>query len=131
MYKLFNIALFVAFLCVYLDFGHDGSEFIWQLESSIFSGYDQMVLLLVNPFFILAFIGQVLLIILSIKSKSSSRIAICGVLFLSGIVIPVLIIGLILGNVKIILSTLAFLTLATIFIINAPHVKIVKAGQAD
>lgn len=131
MHKLLNIALFISFLFVYLDWGHDGAEFIWQLESSIFTGPGHNTALFVNPFFILAFIGQVLLIISTIKSQFSRRVTTYGVVFLSGIVIPVLIMGLLLFKVKIILSTLPFLILATIFIIKARNIKIVKAGRQD
>jgi hypothetical protein len=131
MNKLSNIALFIAFLFVYLDWGHDGAEFIWQLESSILIGSDHNAVLLINPFFILALIGQVLLIISTIKSKPSRRVTTYGVVFLSAIVVPVLIIGLLVSKVKITLSTLPFLLLATIFIIKARSVKIAKAGEPD
>jgi uncharacterized membrane protein YciS (DUF1049 family) len=129
MHKLLNIALFIAFLIVYLDWGHDGAQFIWQMESSIFTRSDHNTLLLVNPFFILAFIGQVLLIISIIRSKPSGRVTLYGILFLSGLVIPLLIMGLLLFKVKMILSTLPFLFLATIFIIKARTTKIAKGGQ--
>ena len=118
MHKLFNIALFLTFLFVYLDLGHDGAEFIWQMESSIFTSSDHNILLLLNPFFILAFIGQVLLIISTIKSKSSRRVTVYSIIFLSAVVIPILVLGLLLFKSKIILSTLPFLALATIFILK-------------
>ena len=118
MHKLFNIALLIAFLFVYLDWGHDGAEFIWQLESSIFSGPDYNIGLLTNPLFILAFIGQVLLIAATIKTQNSRRVTTIGVVLLSGIVILVLIMGLLVLKIKIVLSTVPFLILVTILIIK-------------
>jgi hypothetical protein len=118
MHKLFNIALLTAFLFVYLDWGHDGSEFIWQLESSIFSGPDYNIGLLANPLFILAFIGQVLLIAATIKTQNSRRVTTFGVVLLSGIVILVLIMGLLVLEIKTILSTVPFLILVLILIMK-------------
>ena len=118
------------FLFVYLDWGHEGGEFIWQLESSFFARYDDSSALLVNIFVILALIGQVLLIIATIKSKPSRQVTIYGIAFLSVIVILVFIMGLVVSNAKIILSTLPFLTLASIFIAKTHNMK-TKTNQPD
>ena len=123
MNKLINIGLFIAFLFVYLDWGHDGAEFIWQLESSIFSESGYNIGLLANPLFILAFLGQVLLIVATIKTHNSSRATTYGVVLLSGIVIPVLIMGLLVPKIKMILSTVPYLILVTILIIKGRNFK--------
>jgi hypothetical protein len=126
MSRVLNIALLISFSFVYLDWGHDGAEFIWQLEAFTFIGPVPNLVLLANPFFILSFVGQLLLVISTIKSPPSRRMTRYGFAFLSGIVILVLLIGLIMMKGKMILSTLPFLVLASIFIVKSRHTKLSK-----
>lgn len=124
MTRLINIALLIAFLFVYLDWGHDGAEFVWQLEWSIFSG--QNISLLSSPISILAIIGQVLFIIAAVIRQNSRRVTTFAVILLSGIVIIVLIMGLLLSNIKMILSTTPFLILVSTFIIKGRNTKAIE-----
>lgn len=119
MHRLINIALLIAFLFIYLDWGHDGAEFIWQLESSIFRGPNYNIGLLANPLLILAFIGQTLLIVATIKTQHSRRVATFGIILLCGVVVYVLTMGLLVSKIKITLSTVPFLILVTIFTIRS------------
>jgi hypothetical protein len=134
MQRLLNIALLITFLFVYLDWFHDGAGFIWQVESSMFSELHFHIGLLANAvflLFILTFIGQALLIVGAIKAHYSKRVTICAVILLNPIVVLVLIMGLLIPDIKIALSTAPFLILVAIFIIKGRNMRITKEDQEN
>jgi hypothetical protein len=128
MIRLFNIALIVTFLICYLDFGHDGSGFVGQIEYSVIKNLNAEISALQNPLFILAFIGQILILISVFNSNHSNGLIFLGIKLLGVIVLLILIFGVFLLNVKMIVSTIPFISVVILYILK---VKSKKRGESN
>jgi hypothetical protein len=119
MIRLLKIALFVTFLICYLDFGHDGSGFVGQIEYLIIKNLNVDISSLQNPLFILAFIGQILILISVFNSNHSNGLIFLGIKLLGVIVLLILIFGIFLLSIKMIVSTIPFICVVILYILKA------------
>jgi hypothetical protein len=128
MIRLFKIALFVTFLICYLDFGHDSSGFVGQIEYLVIKNLNAEISTLQNPLFILAFIGQILILISVFNSNHSNGLIFLGIKLLGVIVLLILIFGVFLLSVKMIVSTIPFISVLILYIVKA---KSKRKGESN
>jgi hypothetical protein len=118
MIRFLKIALFITFLICYLDFGHDGSGFIGQIEYLVIKNLNADISSLQNPLFILALIGQILILISVFNSNHSNGLIFLGIKLLGVIVLLILIFGIFLLNLKMIVSTIPFIVVVILYIVK-------------
>lgn len=110
--RLINIGLPITSLLCYLEWGKDNSSFLFQVEYEIFrKGFNSDSIL--YPLVFLPMAGQLLLILSTIKP--SKRFAFMGVSMIGVLVLMILLVGVLSLNIKIILSTIPFVTIAVLF----------------
>ena len=121
--KILNALLIVTSLLGYLEWSGDSHTFLFQAEAEILYKLFTNASSVVHPFILLPLIGQILLLI-TLFQKSPSKIltyvSIAGLGLLLGFMF---IIGLISLNYKIIISTISFLVVAVLTIINLRKLK--------
>ncbi|MBK7637650.1 MAG: hypothetical protein WAT22_14200 [Saprospiraceae bacterium] len=121
--KILNALLIVTSLLGYLEWSGDSHTFLFQAEAEILHKLFTNPSSVVHPFILLPLIGQILLLI-TLFQKSPSKIltyvSIAGLGLLLGFMF---IIGLISLNYKIIISTISFLVVAVLTIINLRKLK--------
>lgn len=121
--KILNALLVVTSLLGYLEWSGDSHTFLFQAEAEILHKLFTNPSSVVHPFILLPLIGQILLLI-TLFQKSPSKIltyvSIAGLGLLLGFMF---IIGLISLNYKIIISTISFLVVAVLTIINLRKLK--------
>ena len=121
--KILNALLIVTSLLGYLEWSGDSYTFLFQAEAEILYKLFTNPSSVVHPFILLPLIGQILLLI-TLFQKSPSKIltyvSIAGLGLLLGFMF---IIGLISLNYKIIISTISFLVVAVLTIINLRKLK--------
>lgn len=121
--KILNALLIVTSLLGYLEWSGDSHTFLFQAEAEILHKLFTNPSSIVHPFILLPLIGQILLLI-TLFQKSPSKIltyvSIAGLGLLLGFMF---IIGLISLNYKIIISTISFLVVAVLTIINLRKLK--------
>jgi hypothetical protein len=66
-----------------MDWGHDGAEFIGQMEYNIINRFLFDIDTWKNPFFLIAILGQLLILIGIFASENQRRLATLGVLLLN------------------------------------------------
>jgi len=114
MHRMLNLAILVSFFVCYVDFGHDGKEFIGQTELYLLTSVGEA-----DATTLLAFIlpiGQIILIFASIKPKPDKALTIWGMVLLGIVVLLVFGLGLLTGNMAVVSSTIPFLLAALICI---------------
>lgn len=107
--KILNFLLIITSLLGYLEWGGNNHIFLFKAEAEIFSKLISDPISVIHPFTILPLISQVLLIITIFQNKPSKRliyISIAGLGLLLGFMF---IIGIIILNFKIIISTIPFI----------------------
>ena len=121
--KILNALLIVTSLLGYLEWSGDSHTFLFLAEAEILHKLFTNPSSVVHPFILLPLIGQILLLI-TLFQKSPSKIltyvSIAGLGLLLGFMF---IIGLISLNYKIIISTISFLVVAVLTIINLRKLK--------
>jgi hypothetical protein len=124
--RLINILLLLAFLSCYVDSGHDGSEFIIEMEFDMLHfGMAQSPDIVLVIFLLIILVGELLLIIPLFtndvrKSRTSTGV---GITILSLVVLPIFILGMFTVNLHSILSTLPFLCLTGITMVRFKKLK--------
>lgn len=112
MKRLLNIGLLLSSFIGYLEWGHDGHEFIFQTEAAIFSKilrFDQSVL---HPLVLLPFLGQLLLLINTFRKEPGRVLTFAGMACIASIMLFLLVIGIMAFNIAIFASTLPFFVCA-------------------
>ncbi|MBK8054647.1 MAG: hypothetical protein IPK35_15620 [Saprospiraceae bacterium] len=121
--KILNALLIVTSLFGYLEWSGDSHTFLFQAEAEILYKLFTNPTSVVHPFILLPLAGQVLLFI-TLFQKSPSKIltyvSVAGLGLLLGFMF---IIGIISQNYKILISTLPFLVVAVLTIINLRKTK--------
>jgi len=122
--RLINILLLIACLSCYIDWGHDGSEFLFQMEfdilRSLISQSTNIPLVIFFPL-----IGEALIIVsLFINDERKSQMSTSvGLVILSLVVLPIFVLGIFTSKLYSILSTLPFFVLAAVIIIRFRMLK--------
>lgn len=116
--KLLNLTLIATSLMAYLEWGHDGSEFLLTTELSIFSLLLTDPSKALHPFIVLPLLGQLLLIITLFQHKPGKMLTYTGMCCIGLLLLFICFIGFLALNIKIILSTLPFLATCVAVIVN-------------
>ncbi|MGB4849182.1 MAG: hypothetical protein WBP41_14760 [Saprospiraceae bacterium] len=123
MPRLINIGLLLSFLIGYLEWGHDNSSFVFQVEYLVFFQKDHSTDTFAHPLIIIPFVGQLLILFTIFQRKPSRRLTWIGLILLSILVLVILLVGLLSLNYKIILSTLPFILFSILFIVKRKEIK--------
>lgn len=116
--KLLNLLLMISFHFGYLEWGQKNSMFIFQVEKDIFSKAVSDWKGIIHPFIIIPFAGIILLAITLFQSVPSRELTIAGLSCLSLLMLFIFLIGILGLNYKILLSSIPFLVIATLILIN-------------
>lgn len=116
MQRLLVLGLLVSFLLCYLEWGQSNSGFLFQLEYQVFAAGNKSLSSIVHPLILIPFGGQLLLLIVVFQRNPRRRLAVIGILLLSLLVLVILLVGILVFNLKIILSTLPFLLLSVYYV---------------
>jgi hypothetical protein len=122
--KILNFLLIITSLCGYLEWSGNNHIFLFKAEADIISKLFTNPISVVHPFTILPIVGQLLLLITLFQkypSKILTFISIGGLGLLLGFIC---IIGLISLKFKIIISTIPFIIVSVLTIINYRKAKL-------
>jgi len=122
--KILNFLLIITSLCGYLEWSGNNHIFLFKAEADIISKLFTNPISVVHPFTILPIVGQLLLLITLFQkypSKILTFISIGGLGLLLGFIC---IIGLISLKFKIIISTIPFIIVSVLNIINYRKAKL-------
>jgi hypothetical protein len=122
--KILNFLLIITSLCGYLEWSGNNHIFLFKAEADIISKLFTNPISVLHPFTILPIIGQLLLLITLFQkypSKILTFISIGGLGLLLGFMC---IIGLISLKFKIIISTIPFIIVSVLTIINYRKAKL-------
>ncbi len=122
--KILNFLLIITSLCGYLEWSGNNHIFLFDAETDIISKLFTNPISVVHPFTILPIIGQLLLLITLFQkypSKILTFISIGGLGLLLGFMC---FIGLISLKFKIIISTIPFIIVSVLTIINYRKAKL-------
>ena len=107
--KILNFLLIITSLLGYLEWGGNNHIFLFKAEAEIFSKLISNPISVIHPFTVLPLISQVLLIITIFQNKPSKRLIYISMAGLGLLLGFMFIIGIIILNFKIIMSTIPFI----------------------
>ena len=106
--------LVLSFLFCYLEWGKDQSGFFGQMEYDLIFG-NKLSSSITHPLIFLPLAGELLLLYVLFQKQPNKKLVRTGILLLGTLVGIVLLVGILAGNPKIIVSTLPFLTAAVMY----------------
>ncbi len=115
--KILNLGLIVTSLFGYLEWGKNSSIFLligeWEILKKIFTNPASVL----HPFVVLPLIGQILLVVTLFQKEPGKKLTYIGFASIAILFLLMLFIGIISIKVKILVSTLPFLSIGvyTIF----------------
>lgn len=118
--RLLNIALFIAFLFCYVDWGHGGAEFIFQAQIDIFSKLTTQPDILLSPLILFPLLGQGFLLLATFPKNINTyrQLTNIGLLCLTFIVLLITGMSLFTSKWVSFITTIPYLLLAVIIIIK-------------
>lgn len=116
--RQFSLLLILLSLIGYLEWGGDNHNFLFEAEWEILQKMMSDPTSVLHPFITIPLIGQILLFVTIFQSKPTGIIQLIGVGLIGMLFLFMLFIGILSTNLKIIASTLPFITAGTIFIIK-------------
>jgi hypothetical protein len=124
--KLLNFLLIVTSLFGFLEWNGNHQMFLFQAESEIIVKLFSNPMTVLHPFTIMPIVGQMLLLITLFQKKTSKTLTFISIGGLGILLGFMFIIGLISFNFKIIFSTIPFLIVAFLTIIQYTFKSILK-----
>lgn len=121
--KILNVLLIITSLIGYLEWSGDSSSFLFQAEAEIFSKLFSDPQSVLHPFTVIPFIGQLLLVFTLFQNKSSRILTYTGIFALGFLMVFLFAIGVISLNIKIIVSTIPFLSVSVATLIHLRRIK--------
>ena len=121
--KILNILLIVTSLIGYLEWSGDSSSFLFQAEAEIFSKVFSDPQSVLHPFTVIPFIGQLLLLFTLFQNKPSRILTYTGIFSLGFLMVFLFVIGVISMNIRIIASTIPFLSVSVATLIHLRRIK--------
>jgi hypothetical protein len=121
--KILNVLLIITSLIGYLEWSGDSSSFLFQAEAEIFSKLFSDPQSVLHPFTVIPFIGQLLLIITLFQKNPSRILTYTGIFALAFLLVFLFVIGVISLNIKIIASTIPFLSVSVATLIHLRSIK--------
>ena len=111
--KIINIALIISFLVCYMQWGRGRGEFIFQVEYDLLFRAEKSMDTLLHPFVLLPFCGQLILLFTLFQKRPGHWLSTLGLALMATLVLMLVFVGFVVGDIKIILSTLPFIAAAT------------------
>ena len=121
--KFLNLALVLFSLIGYLEWGESNNQFLFQVEAELFVKMLKNPASLLHPFVTLPLIGQIILIYTLFQKQPSRILTYIGMGGIGLLFLLMCFIGIIGPNFKIILSTMPFLIIAVLVIVNRKAYK--------
>jgi hypothetical protein len=116
--KLLNAFLILTSLLGYLEWGGGNNMFLFQAEQEIFSKLFQDPLSVAHPFTLLPLFGQLVLLFTLFQRSPGKVLTLIGLGCLSFLLLFMFLIGLISFNYKILFSTVPFLVVGILTIME-------------
>ena len=107
--RLLILSLILTSLLGYLEWGTDQQMFLLQGEADILVKLFRDPASVLHPFILLPLFGQILLLIALFQNPPRKRLIYAGMACIGLLLLLILVVGLLAGNVKTILSALPFL----------------------
>lgn len=114
--KILNALLIISSLFGYLEWGQNNHTFLFQAEGDIFVKLFTEPQSIIHPFTVLPLFGQMLLLITLFQKTPGKWLTFAGIGGIAVLLVLMFLVGILGTNVKIILSTLPFLTTAFVAI---------------
>lgn len=111
-YKILNLGLVVTSLVGHLEWGGGNRMFLFQAEADVFSRLFTDFGSVVHPLVLMPMIGQALLVFSLFQKSPNKALTLIGVLGIGSLLVVMLGIGVIVSDLKMVLSTLPFLLLS-------------------
>lgn len=115
MTRFINIALILAFMLCYTEWGQHYSAFIFQIQYEMLFNKGATSDALSHPLILAGLAGQLSLLYTTFTNGRPAWLNMAGILLLGMIVLLFLLIGILSANGRIILSTLPFISVVVIF----------------
>ena len=116
--KILNLLLIISSLFGYLEWGKDNSSFLFQGEYELLKNMISNPKSAIHPFTLIPILGQILLFITLFKKTSNKKLTYLGISFIGLLLLFMFFIGVISVKYNILISTLPFIVLAVLTIIN-------------
>lgn len=116
--KILNILLIITSLIGYLEWGGDNHVFLFQGESEIIIKLFTNPASVIHPFILLPLVGQILLLITLFQKSPGKILTYFSITSLGLLLGFMFVIGLLIMNFKIVLSTIPFMITAVLTIRN-------------
>jgi heme A synthase len=120
--KWLILLLLLAFLIIYLEWGKGNSMFVFQMEYEILAGKTDTKNVFMHPLVAMPFIGQLLLLFSLFQKQSNRKLIVASIVLMGILVFMCLLAGVLSKNLRIVGSTLPFITIA---------ILVVKAGRKN
>jgi hypothetical protein len=127
--KLLNFLLLVSFQFGYLEWGKNNGLFIFKAEQEIFSKALSDLREIVHPFILIPLLGMILLVITLFQKLPGKRLTLSGLACLSVLMLLLFFIGIFNLDFKILLSTIPFIVIGVIILLNNKKSQPQKAGH--
>ena len=114
MRRVLNVGLFFAFQIGYLEWPNH-ARFIIQFEYELFSNTQRLLSNLTHPLILVGFVAQMMLLLGIFLKNFNKKINAFSIILLGLIVLLFMIVGCTSANIKIVLSTLPYLVLSSIY----------------
>ena len=121
--RILNLLLLLSSLLGYLEWNGGNHVFLYTAEVDVFTKLFAHPLEVIHPLIVLPFLGQIALVLTVFQKVPSPFLTYLGIGCLGILLVLMLFVGLLSRNVKIILSTLPFLFLAVLVLLQFKKAK--------
>jgi hypothetical protein len=107
--KILITSLLITSLIGYLEWGKDNHAFLWEAEMDVIQKIFSDPKSMIHPFILIPLLGQILLLISLFQKQPNPKLIYTSIGGIGLLLVFMLVVGILSGNVKIIVSTLPFL----------------------
>lgn len=107
-HKILNALLILTSLIGYLEWGGNNQCFLFQAEIDILTKIFTDPKSMLHPLTVLPLVGQILLAVTLFQKQPSKVLTYCGTIGIALLLVLMLMIGLLAGNLKMVVFTLPF-----------------------
>lgn len=123
MNRWLYLLLLVFFSLAYMEWGGGNHSFVFEVQRKVFTEPEQLIANLTHPVIITGFAGQIVLVIAFFNRALRSAWIVAAIGLLAIPVSLILLSGALAGNIRVIGSTLPFLALATLLLLELRKAK--------
>lgn len=109
MKRLAALSLFLSFFVCYMEWPPDNSAYVAEIAYQILFQRDDQSDTLLHPIILLPFLGLLLVLYSALRKEPNRRVIFTAMALMGVLVLLLLAIGIMGGNIKIVLSTLPFI----------------------